>query len=55
MKIIVYLTDEEASRQVEDDDENVMEAYRLLIKKLEQVMGGKQIRYLDIEANWSSK
>ena len=55
MKIIVYLTDEEGSRPVEDDEENVMEAYRLVIKKIENVLGSRQIRYLDIGVDWSEK
>ena len=55
MKITVYMTDQEASRQVEDDEENVMEAYRFIIKRLEQILGGRQIRYIEIDAKFGEK
>lgn len=47
MKIIIDLPDEEALRQIEDD-EDILPAYQFLIRKIEQILGGQQIRYEDI-------
>ena len=51
MKIVVYLTEKEANRQIEDDDENIRAAYLQVVRELENVMCKYQIRYEEIEVS----
>lgn len=48
MKIIIELPDEEALRPVEDDEENILTTYEFIIRRIEQILGGRQIRYEEV-------
>lgn len=48
-EIIIRLTDEEAERQIEDEEENIMPAWRLIHREIENLLTKHQIRYVEIE------
>lgn len=49
MKIIIYFTEEQASRKIEDPNENIQEAYRLAIKEIANILEYAKIEYLSID------
>ena len=49
MQIILHLTKEEAERKIECEEENIREAYRQVIRRIEDVCCEYQIRYIEIE------
>ena len=49
MKLIVELNDDEAYRKIEDEEENIREAYKFLIRAIENEAAKYQIRYLGID------
>lgn len=53
MRIIVHLPDEEAHRDIEDEEENIRAAYRELVRKIEDAATRYQIRYTEIEIVFS--
>ena len=48
-EIVIKLTDEEANRKIEDEEENIMEAWKLIHREIENILTKYQIRYIDIE------
>ena len=55
MQIILHLTDEEAERTIECEEENIREAYREVIRRIENVCCEHQIRYIEIEVRDGNK
>lgn len=55
MKIIIHLPNEEGLRKIEDVEENIMPAHQFIVRKIEQILGGQQIRYTDIEVTFSEE
>lgn len=53
MKIIVRLSDDEAYRNIEDEEENIKAAYRMIIKEVEDTCAKWQIKYKNIEIIFS--
>lgn len=49
MRIVVHLPTSEAHRSIECEEENIREAYREVIRQIENVCCRHQIRYSDIE------
>jgi len=55
MKIIIHLPDDEAHRQIDCEEDNIRAAYREIVRKIEDVMCGHQIRYEEIEIIFGEK
>lgn len=51
MKIVIEIHDDEAYRKIEDEEENIREAFKYLIRAIEDKATQYQIRYLGIEVD----
>lgn len=48
MRIIIELSNDEAERTIEDEEENIRPAYELIIREIENILTKHQIRYDEI-------
>lgn len=53
MQIILHLSNDEGLRDIECEEENIRAAYREISRQIENVCCTHQIRYTEIEVNFT--